>query len=193
MKYGLLAIILISLLIFTILTINESTRTSIESSQEPSDTEESNEPRMLMLKFPISFIFLVIAFLTIFLFIIYWAFEVYFQRNIKIISNVIKDDNLTDGDNISKPDITNVFLNLLNLNEKKIVKKLIDKDGKILQSEISRMETMNRVKAHRTVRDLERKGIVKIEQNGNTNIISLTKEVKKLLSSRNYESSSLTY
>ena len=105
------------------------------------------------------------------------------KKNLKIISNVIQEDNLEDVNNISKTNINNIFLNLLNFNEKRIVKKLIDKKGKILQSEISRMDTMNRVKAHRTVKDLERKGIVIIEQNGNTNIISLKKDIMNILTS----------
>ena len=100
----------------------------------------------------------------------------------KIISNVIQEGTVANGENISKPNITNVFLNLLNSNEKKIVKKLMNKNGKILQSEISRMETMNRVKAHRIIKDLQKKGIITVEQNGNTNIITLANDVKKVLS-----------
>ena len=182
MKYVLSTIIIISLLIFTILIISESNKTTLESSQNPSNSEEIVEPQMLIFKFPISFIFLIIAFLATFLFITYWAFETYFLRNMKIISNVIQEGTVANGENISKPNITNVFLNLLNSNEKKIVKKLMNKNGKILQSEISRMKTMNRVKAHRIIKDLQKKGIITVEQNGNTNIITLVNDVLKILS-----------
>ena len=58
----------------------------------------------------------------------------------------------------------------------------MNKNGKILQSEISRMETMNRVKAHRIIKDLQKKGIITVEQNGNTNIITLVNDVLKILS-----------
>ena len=165
MKRWLIAISIISIFIFLILTIYEIT----------------NIPQMLILKIPISNIFLIIGFFTISLYVIYCVFEFYLNKNLKIITNVINKKN-DRNENVNSPlNINSIFINLLNLNEKGIVKRLIEKNGIMLQSEIGRMDTMNRVKAHRIVKDLERKGIVIIEQNGNTNLIRLSEEVKKLL------------
>ena len=165
MKRWLIAISIISIFIFLILTIYEIT----------------NIPQMLILKIPISNIFLIIGFFTIFLYVIYCVFEFYLNKKLKIITNVINKKNDRNENDNSPLNINSIFINLLNLNEKGIVKRLIEKNGIMLQSEIGRMDTMNRVKAHRIVKDLERKGIVIIEQNGNTNLIRLSEEVKKLL------------
>jgi len=165
MKRWLIAISIISIFIFLILTIYEIT----------------NIPQMLILKIPTSNIFLIIGFFTISLYVIYCVFEFFLNKNLKIITNVINKKN-DRNENVNSPlNINSIFINLLNLNEKGIVKRLIEKNGIMLQSEIGRMDTMNRVKAHRIVKDLERKGIVIIEQNGNTNLIRLSEEVKKLL------------
>lgn len=181
MKKWLIVISIISFFTFSIFTIYSLTNVTPESSQNPSDSEQFLEPPMFVLKIPISNIFLIIAFIATFLYVIYCIFEFYLKKNLKIISNFIHKENFRNENNTSTINIHSIFLNLLNLNEKGIVKRLIEKDGIMLQSEISRMDTMNRVKAHRTVKDLERKGIVIIEQNGNTNLISLSEEAKKLL------------
>jgi uncharacterized membrane protein len=48
------------------------------------------------------------------------------------------------------------------------VKRLMQEKGVILQSEISRMNNMGKVKAHRSIQELVRKGIVTQEKYGNT-------------------------
>ena len=73
------------------------------------------------------------------------------------------------------------ILKLLNLNEKKVVEKLIENKGTILQSEISRMDNMTKLKTHRAVKELERKGIVKVESYGKTNKIILSEDIKNML------------
>jgi len=61
------------------------------------------------------------------------------------------------------------------------MKKLIEKDGALLQSEISRMPNMGKVKTHRVVKDLELKGIIRVAKYGKTNQIHLSEDVKKVL------------
>jgi uncharacterized membrane protein len=73
------------------------------------------------------------------------------------------------------------ILKLLNPNEKKVVEKIIENDGSALQSEISRMEGMTKLKAHRAVKELERKGIVTLKQYGKTNKILLTKDIEEVI------------
>jgi len=103
------------------------------------------------------------------------------EKNMKIISKLINK-----GDSISKTkskEITekNVILKFLNESEKKVLEKLIENRGTVLQSEISRMEGMTTLKTHRCVKDLERKGIIKTETHGKTNRIILTKDIKDIL------------
>ena len=74
------------------------------------------------------------------------------------------------------------ILKLFNPNEKKVVEKIIENKGSVLQSEISRMEGMTKLKTHRAVKELERKGIVKLEQYGKTNRIILSEDVKDIIS-----------
>ncbi|MBR9679829.1 MAG: hypothetical protein GOU99_02135 [Candidatus Altiarchaeota archaeon] len=72
-------------------------------------------------------------------------------------------------------------LNLLNPNERKITENLIKHGGVALQSEISKMDGMTKLKAHRAVKNLETKGIVKTEKHGKTNKLVLSKKIKNLL------------
>jgi hypothetical protein len=62
------------------------------------------------------------------------------------------------------------------------IEKIIENKGSVLQSEISRMEGMTKLKTHRAVKELERKGIVKLEQYGKTNRIILSEDVKDIIS-----------
>jgi len=60
------------------------------------------------------------------------------------------------------------------------LKRIIEHNGTILQSEISRMSGMGKVKAHRILKDMKIKGIISLEKYGKTNRINLSKDVKKL-------------
>ena len=72
-------------------------------------------------------------------------------------------------------------MKFLNLKEKKVLEKLIEKKGEVLQSEINLMEGMTKLKTHRAVKDLERKNIIKTETYGKTNRIILLEDIKELM------------
>jgi uncharacterized membrane protein len=91
----------------------------------------------------------------------------------KVKSDVKKENLQTNN--------TGSILKLLNSNEKKVVEKIIENKGSALQSEIGRMEGMTKLKTHRAVKELERKGIVKLEQYGKTNKIILAKDIKEVI------------
>jgi predicted transcriptional regulator len=105
------------------------------------------------------------------------------EKNLKAITKLVdhriksdsKKENLKQNNNGS-------ILKLLNLNEKKVVEKIIENKGSALQSEVSRMEGMTKLKTHRAVKELERKGIVKLEQYGKTNRIILSEDIKDIIS-----------
>ena len=72
----------------------------------------------------------------------------------------------------------NTILKFLNASERKILEKLIENKGTTLQLEISRMPGMNKLKTHRAIKDLERKGIIKTESHGKTNLIILDNDIR---------------
>ena len=64
---------------------------------------------------------------------------------------------------------------------KSAIQKLVEGKGIVLQSEISRMEGMNKLKTHRIIRDMEMKGVIKTENYGKTKRIILSKDIKDSL------------
>ena len=104
------------------------------------------------------------------------------EENMKLISQIVNIDNnneQSETKNVEKSCKT-VILKFLNYNENKVLKKLIEHNGNVLQSEISRLPNMGKVKAHRVLKDMEIKGIISIEKYGKTNRITLSEDVKKL-------------
>ena len=100
------------------------------------------------------------------------------DNNMKILSKVISKNSNPEGKNSKDADYRNIFLKFLNFNERKVLEKLIEGRGQELQAKISRMEGMNKLRTHRAVKDLERKGIIKTESYGKTRRIILTKDIK---------------
>ena len=104
------------------------------------------------------------------------------EENMKLISQIANTNSKDDQSgmqNVEKSCKT-VILKFLNYNENRILKKLIENNGSVLQSEISRLPNMGKVKAHRVLKDMEIKGIISIEKYGKTNRINLSEEVRNL-------------
>ncbi len=104
------------------------------------------------------------------------------EENMKLISqiaNTNSNDDQSGMQNVEKSCKT-VILKFLNYNENRILKKLIENNGSVLQSEISRLPNMGKVKAHRVLKDMEIKGIISIEKYGKTNRINLSEDVRNL-------------
>lgn len=104
------------------------------------------------------------------------------EKNLSAITKLVnhKVKSKTDHQNVPVNSNKNI-LKLLTINEKKVVEKIIENKGSALQSEISRLEGMTKLKTHRAVKELERKGIVKMKQYGKTNTITLTQEIKDVI------------
>jgi flagellar basal body-associated protein FliL len=93
------------------------------------------------------------------------------EKNIQIISQITTDnekESLQECPPISKSCKTFV-LKFLDYNENRVIKKLIENNGSVLQSEIGRLPNMGKVKAHRVLKDMEIKGIIRLEKYGKTN------------------------
>jgi uncharacterized membrane protein len=204
-KKMLLLISICALLCFVVVTIYDLTNLPQEQTQNlpvniPQESPQDHNqlgvlqnqqlppprPESPVLTAPLSEIMLIFGIITITIYGMYCGFEHNFEKNLKIISNVAQDDTIEAVEHTSTLNMNSVILNLLNANEKKIVKKLMIQNGASFQSEINMMENMGKVKTHRTIRDLARKGIVSVEKMDNTNLISLAKDFRKIFLKGNY-------
>ncbi len=204
-KKMLLLISICALLCFVVVTIYDLTNLPQEQTQNlpvniPQESPQDHNqlgvlqnqqlppprPESPVLTAPLSEIMLIFGIITITIYGMYCGFEHNFEKNFKIISNVAQDDTIEAVEHTSTLNMNSVILNLLNANEKKIVKKLMIQNGASFQSEINMMENMGKVKTHRTIRDLARKGIVSVEKMDNTNLISLAKDFRKIFLKGNY-------
>jgi len=104
------------------------------------------------------------------------------KDNMNLISEIV-DKN---GKEAKTPDSSDksskiLFLKFLNYGENQVIKKLIENNGTILQSEISRMPNMGKVRTHRIITELKKKEIITLEKYGKTNRIKLTEDAKNVL------------
>ena len=77
--------------------------------------------------------------------------------------------------------VTNTLIQFLNKDEKKIVEKILKNEGKVFQSEISRIEGIGKLKSHRILQKLSDREVIEIEKHGKTNIVKLAGNVKEVL------------
>lgn len=71
------------------------------------------------------------------------------------------------------------LLSLLEEDEKLVFEELIENDGEVQQSKLSRK--IGKVKAFRVIEKLKRKGVIEKEKYGKTNVIKLKEELRKLI------------
>jgi uncharacterized membrane protein len=118
------------------------------------------------------------------IFLSYWfvsrRLEKKIEKMIKVIERSI-EAKTQDNRKISFNSDRDLILRFLSYGERKVIEKLIEKRGVILQAEVSRIEGMNKLKAHRAVQELLKKGLVKKEKVGKTFKIYLNEDVKELL------------
>ncbi len=74
-----------------------------------------------------------------------------------------------------------LILNFLNVNERNVIEKIIGSGGKCQQVELSRLPGLSKVKTHRILNEMERKGIIRRERYGKINMIVLDKKLKEAL------------
>lgn len=156
--------------------ISENPR-SMDYNRPPFLPIENTYRQIPTYRILLSPILLIIGIIPISYYFISQKLEKKLENNIKVISRLINKNGVNSKKIIDK----NLVLRFLNLNEKKILERLIEKNGKVLQSEISRMKGMTKLKTHRTIKNLERKGIIKRESYGKTYHIILSNDIKKLL------------
>ncbi len=76
---------------------------------------------------------------------------------------------------------TEIILKLLNPEERKVIKKIVESGGKLQQIEITYMEGFTKVKAHRILEALENKGILFKEKLGKIRIVKINQDFYNIL------------
>jgi DNA-binding MarR family transcriptional regulator len=185
-KWLLLVSIIAAISFFVILYI--STFETSEISKElitrvpPGPFEPfGNRPRIPIYNSLLSSVLLIVAIVPISYYFISKGFEEKLERKFDVITKLMKKNNSVSNKTPAEIGDKNIILKFLNAGERKVVETLIEKKGEILQSEISRMEGMTKLKTHRAVRDLERKGVIKRESHGKTHRIILSKDIKEAM------------
>jgi len=183
---------------------NESDDAQCNNSQPMNGQQGTNNPRNThspfyqgMVAWIIVIIVVAVLIISMYL-LITRNMKKQMQKNAELIQYMIQNNNQNgnDAENLNyqnqrkssdnskslvdETQIQKVMLKFLNYNENRIIKKLIENEGYILQSEISRMPNMGKVKAHRVLQDLETKGIIKKESYGKTNRIILDETIQKI-------------
>ncbi len=74
----------------------------------------------------------------------------------------------------------NLTLRFLEGEERAIVNSIIDRKGKINQSDLVKDTGLSRVKISRSLMRLEQKDIIKKSKNGMTNIVEMNKNLKRI-------------
>ncbi|MEK6954401.1 MAG: winged helix-turn-helix transcriptional regulator [Candidatus Micrarchaeota archaeon] len=77
--------------------------------------------------------------------------------------------------------VAELVLKFMDRDEKLVISELLRGNGRIMQAEISRLEGMTRLKAHRIVAKLESMGVIDVQKSGKLKIIHLKEELKKAL------------
>lgn len=171
-----LALMIITLFSLSIITITIYLDFSMPSHLDSSvfdemTTEEiisyyeevySNGPFTMLLLIPIiSFASLIVGYLTF-----------------HILSKEVVTKEKTLSGNVD------IILKLLEPSEKKAVEKIIDEGGKVQQAEITYLPNMGKVKTHRVLKKLEKRGIIIREKLGKINMIKLDPGIYEALKKR---------
>ncbi len=172
----------LSVLIFDLSNManQESANQQINQSELLPGQPAPLRPEDRMIRVPLSLVLFSVALILLVFYFVYGFIEHDFSRKLTVLSN-IASENQGNKSNLTAQDTNVTFLKLLNVNERRIVDRLVENRGVALQSEISRMDEMGKVKAHRYLQKLSQMGLVKIERHGNTNKIVLSDDIKKIL------------
>jgi uncharacterized membrane protein len=75
----------------------------------------------------------------------------------------------------------NLLLRFLSEDERELILFMSEREGLTTQAELSKLPGMTRLKAHRLVERMEKKGLVFVEKYGKVNMLRLANELKESL------------
>lgn len=128
----------------------------------------------------LSMILMVIVIVPISYYFVSKKLEEKMEKNLNAITRLV--DNRTQVDFAKKSNGNANILRLLSPNEKNVIEAINKNKGNILQSEVSKMEGMTKLKTHRAVKELQNKGIIRLEHHGKTNRLILDNDIKEIIS-----------
>lgn len=91
----------------------------------------------------------------------------------------LEQESPPEGESKGSPEALDVALRLLEPDERRIVEALLKSGGSMLQKDISYQLEISRVKTHRTLVNLIKRGVVSAEKYYNTNRIELADWLKE--------------
>lgn len=91
----------------------------------------------------------------------------------------LEQESPPEGESKGSPEALDVALRLLEPDERRIVEALLKSGGSMLQKDISYQLEISRVKTHRTLVKLIKRGVVSAEKYYNTNRIELADWLKE--------------
>ncbi len=169
---------IVSLFIILFFTIFEKLELNLTEKTRPVGFFLKYRPSFPVYMLPIPLILLLIATVPLSYYLISTRLEKRLEKKFDLILKLVKKNSKEIKNSLSEKD---VILKFLNPAERKVLESLIEKKDSVLQSEICRRENMNKLKVHRAVKELKRKGIVKTEKYGKTNRITLSEDIKEIL------------
>ncbi len=185
-KKVLMILTIISIVLFVVFFVNDMVNVEHQKEQNQRINQTSLPPGQTpprpedqIIKIPLYAALLTIALMLVGFFFTYSYTEQTYKRKLSVVTSIAGDARQNDS---ATPytDIDKTIINLLSPQERQIVKQIVENHGVCLQSDISRLNNMGKVKAHRYLQNLLKMGVVKIEPYGNTNKITLSENVKKI-------------
>lgn len=100
------------------------------------------------------------------------------KKLVKMISSPKDEQTKIENDAITKA--RRLLVKTFSYDENRVIKRLMENEGWILQSHISRLQGMGKVKTHRVIKDLEKKQLVFLTKEGKTNRVEFTEDAKDI-------------
>jgi uncharacterized membrane protein len=169
---------IIGLIIILFFTIFEKIEINSTKEARPLGFFLKYRPSFPIYMLPMPLVLLLIATVLLSYYLISTRLERRLEKKFDLILKLMKKNSMEIKNSLSDKD---VILKFLNPAERKVIEALIEKKDSILQSEVCRKEGMNKLKVHRAVKELKRKGIIKTEKYGKTNRLILSEDVKEIL------------
>ncbi|MFH1447587.1 MAG: hypothetical protein ABIG39_01880 [Candidatus Micrarchaeota archaeon] len=80
---------------------------------------------------------------------------------------------------VEEKDVSEI-IGVLEKTEAILLHKIVSEGGRVLQAELSRLDGVGKVKAHRIIQRLKKRGVLETEGAGKTNVVKLTEKYRKL-------------
>lgn len=95
-----------------------------------------------------------------------------------LIYYLLNNENIKEKKDIRKS--IDKLLNMINLEYREVLKFISKNSGRVYQSQIAKELNLNKVKSSRILNELEKKGLIKKEKKGMTNLVKIDEDITEL-------------